>query len=67
MTHCHCAICRKLTGASFTTYAHVDKAKFRWLGGDKTIRRYESAPGSFRSFCPTCGSLVPGPASTSPR
>ncbi len=22
-----------------------------------------SAPGSFRSFCPTCGSLVPGQAS----
>jgi hypothetical protein len=38
-------------------------SKFRWLGGDKTIRRYESAPGSFRSFCPTCGSLVRGQAS----
>ena len=32
------------------------------LGGERTIRRYESAPGSFRSFCPTCGSLVPGQA-----
>ena len=63
MTHCHCAICRKLTGASFATYAHVEESKFRWLGGDKTIRRYESAPGSFRSFCPTCGSLVRGQAS----
>src|SRR5258708_34622039 len=63
MTHCHCSICRKLTGASFATYAHVEKAKFRWAGGDKTIRRYESAPGRFRSFCPSCGSLVPGPAS----
>ena len=62
MTHCHCTICRKLTGASFATYAHVEKSKFRWLGGEKTIRRYESAPGSFRSFCPTCGSLVPGQA-----
>src|SRR5262249_51224875 len=62
MTHCHCTICRKLTGASFATYAHVDKDKFRWLGGERTIRRYESAPGSFRSFCPTCGSLVPGQA-----
>ena len=36
--------------ASFATYAHVDKDKFRWLGGERTIRRYESAPGSFRSF-----------------
>jgi hypothetical protein len=62
MTHCHCQTCRKLSGASFATYAHVEKAKFRWLGGEKTIRRYESAPDSFRSFCPACGSLVPGQA-----
>jgi len=46
---------------SFATYVHVEKAKFRWLGGREddsgaTNRR----PGSFRSFCPTCSSLVPG-------
>jgi hypothetical protein len=62
MTHCHCSNCRKLTGASFATYVHVEKDKFRWLGGEHTVRRYESAPGSFRSFCSTCGSLVPGQA-----
>jgi hypothetical protein len=62
MTHCHCVTCRKLTGASFATYAHVDKAKFRWQGGEKRIRRYESAPGSYRALCPTCGSLLPGQA-----
>jgi hypothetical protein len=62
LTHCHCVNCRKLTGASFATYAHVGMSKFRWLGGHKRIRRYESAPGSFRGFCPTCGSLVPGQA-----
>ena len=62
LTHCHCEICRKLTGASFATYGHVEKAKFRWLGGQKLARRYESAPGSFRAFCPKCGSPVPGQA-----
>ena len=62
LTHCHCVNCRKLTGASFATYAHVEKAKFRWLRGQRGLRRYESAPGSFRAFCPTCGSLVPGQA-----
>src|SRR4029078_6215205 len=63
MTHCHCTTCRKLTGASFATYPHVDKATFGRRGDEKTSRRYESAPGSFRSFCPMCGSLVPGQAS----
>jgi hypothetical protein len=62
MTHCHCSNCRKLTGASFATYAHVEKDKFHWLGGRKLIRHYESAPGSFRAFCRNCGSLVPGQA-----
>ena len=38
LTHCHCRICRKLTGASFATYAHVEKAKFRWLGSQKLVR-----------------------------
>ena len=57
LTHCHCGICRKLTGAAFATYAHVDKAKFRWLGGQKLLHRYEFAPGSFRAICQRCGSL----------
>ena len=62
LTHCHCVHCRKLTGASFATYAHVEKSKFHWLAGEESVRRYESAPGSFRSFCPACSSLVPGHA-----
>ncbi|MFO1079246.1 MAG: GFA family protein [Reyranellaceae bacterium] len=62
MTHCHCANCRKLTGASFATYAHVEKSKFRWRSGEDMINRYESAPGSFRAFCRICSSLVPGQA-----
>ena len=63
LTHCHCTICRKLTGAAFATYAHVEKAKFHWLEGEQLITRYESTPGSFRAFCRICGSLVPGQAS----
>jgi len=59
---CHCTTCRKLTGASFATFAHVEKDKFRWLAGQELIRRYESAPGSFRAFCRICGSLAPGQA-----
>ena len=63
MTHCHCVNCRKLTAASFATYVHAEKDKFHWLGGEELISRYESSPGSFRNFCRTCGSMVPGQAS----
>jgi hypothetical protein len=62
LTHCHCTTCRKLTAATFATYAHVDADKFRFVGGEDQIARYESAPGSFRAFCRVCGSLVPGQA-----
>jgi hypothetical protein len=63
VTHCHCTNCRKLTGAAFASYAHVEKEKFQWLAGEELITRYESSPGSFRHFCRVCGSLAPGQAS----
>ena len=62
MTHCHCSICRKLSGAVFGTYVHVPADSFRLLSGDADIREYESTPGSFRRFCGRCGSPVPGQA-----
>jgi hypothetical protein len=63
LTHCHCANCRKLTGAAFATYAHVDADKFRFVAGEDMTVRYESAPGSFRNRCKVCGCLAPGRAS----
>ena len=55
LTHCHCANCRKLTGAAFASYAHVDADKFRFVAGEDMTVRYESAPGSFRNRCKVCG------------
>jgi hypothetical protein len=63
ITHCHCTNCRKLTGAAFATYAHVEVDKFRFLTGEDMTARYESAPGSFRYRCKVCGCLTPGKAS----
>lgn len=62
LSHCHCSICRKLSGAAFATYAHVAKSKFRWVSGEDLITRYESTPGSTRGFCRVCGSQAPGQA-----
>jgi hypothetical protein len=66
LTHCHCTNCRKLTGAAFATYAHVDADKFRFLSGEDMVVEYESSPGSFRKRCKVCGCLVPGKASYLP-
>ena|SRR5579883_1037025 len=62
LTHCHCSICRKLSGAAFATYAHVAVDRFRLIAGEDLIARYESTPGSYRGFCRVCGSIAPGKA-----
>lgn len=62
LTHCHCANCRKLTGAAFASYAHVEAQKFRFVAGEGMTVTYESAPGSFRHRCKVCGCLTPGRA-----
>ena len=66
LTHCHCGNCRKLTGAAFATYAHVDADKFRFVAGEDMTVAYESRQGSFRYRCRTCGCLTPGKASYLP-
>jgi hypothetical protein len=62
LTHCHCANCRKLTGAAFASFVHVEASKFKLLAGRDLMQRFESAPGSFRSFCSVCGSTTPSQA-----
>ena len=62
LTFCHCSNCRKLSGAAFASYVHVDADKFRFTSGEELIQRFESAPGSFRNFCRVCSSTVPGKA-----
>jgi len=61
LTHCHCAVCRKSTGASFATFAHVRSERFKFLSGENSINSgYEWTAGHSRSFCERCGSPAPG-------
>lgn len=62
LTHCHCTNCRKLSGAAFASYAHVDKDKFRWTSGEDMLAHHESSPGSNRARCKVCGCPAPGQA-----
>jgi len=60
ITNCHCSVCRKTTGASFGTFAHVRSDRFRLLSGADLINPgYEWTPGHARSFCNRCGSPAP--------
>ncbi len=60
ITNCHCSVCRKTTGASFGTFAHVRSDRFNLLSGENLINPgYEWTPGHARSFCNRCGSPAP--------
>jgi hypothetical protein len=60
LTNCHCSVCRKTTGASFGTFAHVRADRFKLLSGEDLINPgYEWMPGHQRSFCSRCGSPAP--------
>ena len=66
MGHCHCAMCRKAHGSAFATHVATAARTFRWQGGARHIRRYESSPGTFRAFCQRCGSKVPDVPASGP-
>jgi hypothetical protein len=53
---CHCASCRRQTGAPVSAYAGYERDQVEIQGGSFT--RYASSPGVSRGFCRTCGSPV---------
>ena len=57
--HCHCKMCRKAHGAAFATYYYVDGTNFTWTGSRETITNYSSSDSLVRTFCGSCGSVVP--------
>lgn len=60
--YCHCADCRRATGAPVTAYFGVRGTAWRWLGDDPAVHAF--GPGTERFFCPRCGTPL---ARRSPR
>ena len=56
VARCHCAQCRKASGAEFATNGNVPAATFRVVAGEELLRHYEWSPGEQRVFCGRCGS-----------
>lgn len=54
--HDHSQASRHAQGAAYATYVGSWKSRFRMLGGEDAISRYEDAErGTVRSFCARCG------------
>jgi hypothetical protein len=56
MVHCHCRMCRKTHGSTFSTILPVKTDGFRWTFGEELLSHFESSPGKRRWFCRRCGS-----------
>lgn len=52
-TVCHCADCRRASGAPFIGWMSVARAVFRFVAG--APKSYASSAQVERSFCPDCG------------
>ncbi len=56
--HCHCAMCRKMHGTAFATYAIAPKESMVFTQGAYNLARFDSSPGVSRFFCKTCGCQI---------
>ncbi len=54
--HCHCGMCRRVSGAAFLTFVHFPIASFTWTQGEPA--RHRSSPEAERGFCARCGSTL---------
>ena len=59
ISHCHCSMCRKASGAAFASFVMILLADFAWTMGEQLIHKYESSKGIFRCHCGCCGSPLP--------
>jgi hypothetical protein len=53
---CHCALCRKLTGAALSVYVVSRTEYFQVDDPSSQLRRHQVTERTSRSFCGVCGS-----------
>lgn len=53
VNHCHCTMCRRLSGAAFVTWATFSNYAFSYLRGRPS--RLVSSSRAEREFCKDCG------------
>ncbi|MCQ4158411.1 GFA family protein [Roseomonas sp. GC11] len=56
ITFCHCADCRRSSGAPLLAWFSVPASQFRLTRG--SLAFYASSPGARRGFCPACGASL---------
>ena len=54
--HCHCESCRRATASPFTSYFGMKDGDWAWTGAPPAT--FNSSAGTWRDFCPTCGTQM---------
>ncbi len=52
---CHCDSCQRATSSPFTAFVGIDPKRLT-LSGE--VNDYQSSPGTYRGFCPVCGTRL---------
>ncbi|MDX2169469.1 MAG: GNAT family N-acetyltransferase [Deltaproteobacteria bacterium] len=65
VSHCHCTLCRRASGAPLVTWATVPSAAFGYLQG--APREWRATPSARRSFCTGCGTPLTFQADATPQ
>jgi hypothetical protein len=58
VANCHCAFCRRVHGAPFTTIVFVSRKAFAWEPGSAEPSRWTTPAGNVRQFCGTCAAPI---------
>lgn len=56
VANCHCASCRRATGAAMSSYVGFKSDQVAWSGEAPAV--FASSPGVERRFCPACGTAL---------
>jgi hypothetical protein len=52
---CYCADCQRATSSPLTAFVGMDSERLHWTG---RIEHFRSSPGTYRGFCPACGTRL---------
>jgi hypothetical protein len=52
---CYCTDCQRATSSPLTAFLGLQSEKLHWSG---EIEDFESSPGTYRGFCPSCGTRL---------
>jgi len=56
--HCHCSICRRISGAAFVTWGGIARDEFNYVSGEDNVRSYSFSERADSLSCKTCSSTI---------